>query len=218
MGVKQCIMLLGGSFDPVHNGHVALARHFRQLIQPDEIRILPAGNPWQKPPLRASAQDRVNMLQLAFAAHRLPVTIDQREIQHAGPTYTIDTLRSLRNEVGAEVSLVFLIGADQLQKLPTWRQWQQLFDYAHICAASRPGFGMAAEQIPPPVEQEFKKRASSPEQLHHTASGLTYLTENLSVDISATAIRAALQQDTVPAALMPATVLDYIKLHHLYQS
>lgn len=216
--VTRCITLLGGSFDPVHKGHVALADYFIALLQPDELRVIPAGNPWQKHGLQASGQDRMAMVRSAFSTQKVAVNIDQQEILRDSATYTIDTLRAVRKELGPDVSVVFLMGADQLQHLNTWQEWQQMFDYAHICAASRPGFAMDAAHVPADVAQEFARRAGSPEQIRNTAQGLAYLAPNLAVDISATAIRAALQRGEHPISLVPPGVLDYIEQHHLYKS
>lgn len=216
--VTRCVALLGGSFDPVHKGHVALADYFIGLLQPDELRVIPAGNPWQKHGLQASGQDRMAMVRSAFSTQKVAVNIDQQEILRDSATYTIDTLRAVRKELGPDVSVVFLMGADQLQHLNTWQEWQQMFDYAHICAASRPGFAMDAAHVPADVAQEFARRAGSPEQIRNTAQGLAYLAPNLAVDISATAIRAALQRGEHPISLVPPGVLDYIEQHHLYKS
>lgn len=216
--VTRCVALLGGSFDPVHKGHVALADYFIALLQPDELRVIPAGNPWQKHGLQASGQDRMAMVRSAFSTQKVAVNIDQQEILRDSATYTIDTLRAVRKELGPDVSVVFLMGADQLQHLNTWQEWQQMFDYAHICAASRPGFAMDAAHVPADVAQEFARRAGSPEQIRNTAQGLAYLAPNLAVDISATAIRAALQRGEHPISLVPPGVLDYIEQHHLYKS
>lgn len=217
-GGRRCIALLGGSFDPVHLGHVALGGYFAKLLFPDELRIIPAGNPWQKGKLNATAQDRVEMIRRAFDRQPLPVSIDQQEIRRPAATYTIDTLRAIRAEVGPDASLAFLIGADQLQKLNTWKDWRQLFDHAHICAASRPGFAMDASHVPADVLQEFARRGATPEQIRATPHGLTCFASNLAVNISSTEVRAALLRGERPDALIPATVLDYIKLHHLYQN
>lgn len=215
---RRCIVLLGGSFDPVHNGHVALADYFVHLLQPDELRIIPAGNPWQKHGLQAPGDDRVEMVKRAFIAQDVPVNIDRQEIERANATYTIDTLRAVRAELGQDVSLVFLIGADQLLHLNTWQQWEQMFDYAHICAASRPGFAIDAGHVPQDVIQQFISRAATPEQIRATPHGMACLATDLEVDISATAIRAALQRGERPDALVPAGVLDYIEQHHLYRN
>ncbi len=214
--------MLGGSFDPVHNGHVALANYFVDLIKPDALRVIPAGNPWQKDGLQASGEDRVAMVRNAFGTalteQHVPVTIDQQEILRASATYTIDTLRAVRKELGLEVSIVFLMGADQLQHLDTWQEWQKLFDYAHVCTASRPGFAMDAAHIPRSVAREFARRIGKPAQIRNTPQGLACLAPNLAVDISATEIRAALQRGERPTSLVPPGVLDYIEQHQLYKN
>ncbi|MFM2089393.1 MAG: nicotinate (nicotinamide) nucleotide adenylyltransferase, partial [Pseudomonadota bacterium] len=135
-GSKTCVALLGGSYDPVHDGHVALGAYFASLLQADLLRVIPAGAPWQKGSLGASGQQRAEMAALAFAGLTVPVTIDCQEIERSEQglaTYSIDTLRQVRTELGPQVSIVFLMGADQLQRLATWREWQQLFEYAHFC-------------------------------------------------------------------------------------
>ena len=202
----------------MHNGHVALGEYFVKLLAPDLLRIIPAGNPWQKDGLQAAPQDRVEMLRRAFDKQAIPVQFDLQEIARGTATYTIDTLRAIRAEIGPEPSLMFLIGADQLQHLDTWQEWRQLFDYAHICAASRPGFAIDASQVSPAVTAEFARRAGTPEQIRNTPHGLSYLAKNLAVDISATQIRAALNGGARPEMLVPRRVLDYIEQHHLYKN
>ncbi|MEO8408094.1 MAG: nicotinate-nucleotide adenylyltransferase [Oxalobacteraceae bacterium] len=220
---RRCVVVLGGSFDPIHQGHIALAACFSRLLEPDELRILPAGNPWQKTQgLKASAQDRVEMVRLAFAAARMQVCIDDQEIRRTSisgeASYTLDTLRLLRDELGPDTSIVFLMGADQLLGLHTWRNWQQLFDYAHICVASRPGFTLDMTDLPLEVTAEFGKRIGTAEQIRNTAHGLTCLASDLAIDVSATEIRHALQHGHQPNSLIPDVVLDYIQQHHLYKN
>ena len=139
--MSRCIALLGGSFDPVHHGHIALAALFAGLLQPDQLRILPA-RPWQKSGLQASDSQRVAMLELAFDGQPFAVTIDLQEIERGSATYTVETLRGLRAELGDAASLVFVMGADQLQKLDTWRDWQELFALANLGVAARPGLSL----------------------------------------------------------------------------
>lgn len=214
--VPRCIVLLGGSFDPVHAGHVALARYLAVLLAPDELRLIPAGNPWQKAPLRAAAQERIDMLRLALDSLHVPLVVDRREIERDGPTYTIDTLRSLRAELGPAPSLVLAIGADQLLRLDTWREWPALFDHANLCVAPRPGFDTAA--IPDAVKREFSRRAATPAQLRATPHGLACIASGLAWDVSSTALRDTLARGGNPGSLLPAPVLDYIERHHLYRS
>ncbi len=214
--MTKCVALLGGSYDPVHCGHVALGTYFVQLLKADQLRVIPAGAPWQKDQLQATGEQRAAMLRLAFAEQDVPFVLDLQEIERAAPTYTIDTLRQLRSQFGAQTSLVFVIGADQLQRLASWHQWQQLFDYAHICVAARPGFDMT--RVAPEVAAEFARRQGTLEQLRNTPHGLIYLAKDFAADISATQIRTALQRGETANALIPEVVLDYIKQHHLYKS
>jgi nicotinate-nucleotide adenylyltransferase len=214
----RCIALLGGSFDPIHNGHIALIDYFLAHLKPDELRVVPAGNPWQKSKLDAPAKDRVAMLEAVFNARKIPVTIDLQEIHRHTATYSIDTLRTIRAETGPDSSIAFILGADQLQQLDTWKEWQCLFDYAHICAASRPGFSVDTKQMPEAVAKEFKKRAGTLEQIRSTPHGLACVTADIAVDVSSTAIRAALHSGTQPETLVPRAALNYIQQHNLYKN
>jgi nicotinate-nucleotide adenylyltransferase len=226
--VTHCIALLGGSFDPVHHGHVALARLFCDLLHPDALRVLPA-KPWQKSSLQASDAARVAMLELAFRElgdSGLPVIIDRREIERGSATYTVETLRGLREELGLGASIVFLMGADQLQNLDSWRDWQSLFALANIGVAARPGYTLEQEALPPAVARELAPRLAPPGQVRTTPAGLVCLAHTLAVDISATQVRAALHDGYEGLAhakaevnsLVPPVVLDYIQQHHLYKN
>ncbi len=226
MGIKQppCVLVLGGSFDPVHAGHVGLARHFIELLQPEELRLIPAGQPWQKDALVANAEQRIAMLKLAFEADMgSRIEIDRQEIERAEkrvPSYSIDTLTNLRDHLGKETSIIFLIGADQLQNLASWKRWRELFSLAHIVAASRPGFTLDEKSMDKTVMKEWQDRAGTCAELRHLPAGKTYLEQNLAWDVSATHIRQQLRQltpKTQTTSLMPPKVLDYIQQHHLYK-
>jgi len=215
---RRCIALFGGSFDPPHNGHVALVRYFATLLVPDEVRILPAGQPWQKQDLRTAAEHRVAMARLAFSKLPVPSVIDEQEVRRIGPTYTVDTLRAVREEVGPDASLAFLMGADQLQKLDPWNDWRGLFSLAHLCVASRPGFSFDAMHLPMPVARECTRRVASAEQIRNSAHGLIFMATGLQVDLAATDIRAALHSGGNAASMLPSAVLDYATQHHLYEN
>jgi nicotinate-nucleotide adenylyltransferase len=214
--VSCCVTVLGGSFDPVHLGHVALADTFTRLLQPDVLRVIPA-RPWQKAALLATDAQRIAMLELAFAGNPAKVVIDTQELDRDGPTYTVETLRALRAELGADASIVFLIGADQLQRLDTWRDWHALFELANLGVAARPGFSLADAALPPAVVQELALRRASPEQLRATPCGLVNVAPSLAVDVSATEIRSVLREGDKANSLLPSVVLDYIQQHHLYK-
>ncbi len=221
LGRNRCVAVLGGSFDPVHQGHVALARLFAGLLRPDALRILPAGQPWQKNGLEASDADRVAMLELAFASLRsphLPVTIDLQEIERKTPTYTVETLRALRAELGPRTSIVFLMGADQLRKLDSWNEWRELFALANLGVATRPGYDLAQAALPPVVAQELSTRLATPDTVRLLAHGKVCLAPTLDVDLSSSQLRAALQSGADASALGMAQVLDYIQQHNLYKN
>jgi nicotinate-nucleotide adenylyltransferase len=223
--VTFCLALLGGSFDPVHDGHVALAGLFARQLAPDELRIMPAGQPWQKKNgLQASDLERVAMLKLAFSGAMFRTVIDTREIERDTPTYTVDTLRELRAELGPDASIVFLMGADQLQKLDSWRDWTSLFELTNFGIAARPGYRLDAAALPPAVAQELAQRLATPEEVRASKAGRMCLAHTLAVDISATEVRAALRADANAderakvSALLAPQVLDYIQQHNLYKS
>jgi nicotinate-nucleotide adenylyltransferase len=217
--VTSCVALLGGSFDPVHHGHVALAELFARQLAPDELRIMPAGKPWQKSGLQASDADRVAMLKLAFDGVAFRTVIDTREIARHTPTYTVDTLRELRAELGPDASIVFLMGADQLQKLDSWIEWKSLFELTNFGVAARPGYRLDAAALPPAVAHELAQRLATPQEVRASRAGRVCLAHTLAVDISATEVRAALGADAAKvSALLAPQVLDYIQQHNLYKS
>ena len=221
MANERCILLLGGSFDPVHDGHVGLARHFCTQLHPDELRLIPAGRPWQKPGMRTASEHRIAMLKLAFADWVVPVNIDTQEIAREGPSYAIDTLRTIRKAVGDQASLVWAMGADQLLNLHTWHQWQALFSLTNFCIAARPGYQLSREGLDADVASEIVRRQANPGQLRGSAAGLCFVATNLALDVSSSALRTALSDRRTLSelqGLLPAPVLDYIQQHHLYQT
>jgi nicotinate-nucleotide adenylyltransferase len=217
MSVRS-VLLLGGSFDPVHSGHVGLARYFCTLLHPDELRLIPSGRPWQKPDMATPASHRVAMLRAAFHGWPTPIYIDEQEIRREGPSYMIDTLRSLRSELGRDVSLALIMGADQLINLHTWRDWAALFDEAHLCIAARPGFVIDDAALDKAVAGQITRRLASADQLRQTPSGLVCIATQLALDVSSTTIREAIAGSGDAADLLPGPVLDYIQQHHLYQT
>jgi nicotinate-nucleotide adenylyltransferase len=217
MNDRQCVLLMGGSFDPVHAGHVAVASYFCKLLLPDALRLLPAGDPWQKAALHASAPDRVAMLRLAFADWPLPVQIDEQELARPG-SYTLDSLLALRAELGEEASLNWVIGADQLQRLHTWREWQRLFDLSNFVVAARPGYQLEAAHLDAEVAQAFTRRRASAAQLRECPHGLCLVADALAFDISSTEVRASLARGESPEECLPRAVLDYAEQYQLYRS
>ncbi len=215
--MTRCVAILGGTFDPIHNGHLALAAYYVKHLKPDELRVIPTGKPWQKDSRLAPAEHRIEMVRRAFDACGLPIVIDRQEIDRSGPTYTIDTLRQLREAMGPKTSLVFLMGADQLQQFDTWKDWQALFDYAHLCVATRPGYALDTTHLPPAVADAFSRRSGTLEKIRATPHGLTFIGHDLAVDISATDLRPMLKRGERLVTQIPPVVLDYIEQFHLYK-
>ncbi|MEX3688310.1 nicotinate-nucleotide adenylyltransferase [Paraburkholderia sp. BR14263] len=232
--LERRVGLLGGTFDPIHEGHLALARHFARVLDLNELILLPAGQPWQKPGVTA-AQDRLAMTRAATASLALPgvtVTVDADEIEHNGPTYTVETLRRWRarrdvdgNASNAIAALTLLMGADQLLHLDSWHEWRELFSLAHLAVASRPGFGFDEDfaALPPEVAREATARRASAAALATTPYGHLLVDDTLALDVSATEIRRDLpacvasgQRRGTAADKLPAAVWDYILQHHLY--
>ncbi len=214
--------ILGGTFDPIHNGHLALARRFSQRLQLTQLVLMPAGQPWQKSGATAShhrlAMTRRAARQLKFPSTR--VTVARDEIDRDGPSYTVRTLANWRACLGAQASLSLLIGADQLLQLNRWRDWLHLFEYAHVCAATRPGFDPA--QAPSAVAAEMARRRAPAETVRAQPHGLFLLDTLLALDICARRVRNRLRSKTPGARALlqndlPADVLRYIRQHHLYQ-
>ncbi len=138
-------MLYGGTFDPVHNGHLAIARAVRDGLDA-EVHLIPAADPPHKGDTHADAEQRATMLELAVAGEA-GLQVDRRELRRSGPSWTLDTLLELRAEVGPVAPLVWLIGSDSLLQLDTWHRWRELFDHAHILAVQRPGSAVDADWI-----------------------------------------------------------------------
>ncbi|SAK76740.1 nicotinic acid mononucleotide adenylyltransferase [Caballeronia fortuita] len=224
MAVTPCakrVGLFGGTFDPIHNGHLLLARRFVELLQLTELVLLPAGQPWQKAGVSAP-EHRLAMTRAAAASLELDgvtFTVATDEIDRHGDTYTVDTLARWREREGADASISLLMGADQLVKLDSWHQWRRLFDYAHVCVETRAGFDVAT--LPAAVAAELEARRAAPEVLRASAHGHMHIDEMLLLDVSATAIRDAartMNGTDGARAQVPAAVWDYIVQHHLYQT
>lgn len=238
---RGAVGLLGGSFDPIHVGHLQLARDARDHLGLAEVRLLPAGQPWQKGRLTDAAA-RAEMVARAIAGEPR-LALDRREIERAGPSYTIDTLRELRAEVGPRQPLVLIIGSDQFGRLDTWRDWQHLLDFAHIAIAQRAG-DAGAQVAPAAAESQPVASAATPShsvaEWRHTHRGdvadLALAPAGRVIDLpmtpvaaSATEIRALLAQPTGGgratdaarerrlAALLPTPVLLYIRQSGLYR-
>ncbi len=215
MAVRRRIGIVGGTFDPPHVGHLALARSARDAMRLDEVRLMPTGRSWQKAAGGATAEQRLEMIRLALAgiapAERL--IVDDREVRRDGPTYTVDTLCELRAELGAEPALVLVIGSDQLRNLASWHRWRELFGLAHLAATQREQVPLDA--LPADVEAELAARGR--DALPDAPAGAIVFFRMPAVAVSATALRAQLARGERPDGLSPPAVLDYIESNRLYR-
>ena len=210
--------IFGGTFDPVHLGHLRLAQEAAASLGLGEVRWIPAGQPPHREAPRVTPIHRLDMVRLAVADNPL-FTVDPAEVESAAPSYTVLTLERLRRELGAAQSLVLLVGADAFAGLPSWHRWQELFALAHIAVAHRPGFTVDPASLPAPLAAEYAaRRAVFPEALAEAPAGRIVAYPMTQLDISATAIRKYLANGASPRYLVPDAVIAYIESHYLYRS
>ena len=210
-------ILYGGSFDPVHNGHLAVARNARDAIAA-RVLLMPAADPPHKGPLHADARQRLAMLELAIDGER-GLGIEACELGRDGPSYTVDTLRLLRATRVGDAPLAILVGADSFLSLPTWKQWRSLFDLAHIVVAERGGSGFEPSALGGALAAATAGRwAHSAEELHRLASGLVLRLDQPLRPESASEVRRRIAAGADWRALVPPAVADYIAGHGLYRA
>jgi len=213
------VALLGGTFDPVHYGHLRFADGVRRALGLSQVRLVPAGDPPHRGRPMAPAENRLAMLQLAVA--EFPgLVVDDRELRRGGKSYTVDTLTDLRREFPGH-PLLLLLGADAFRGLPAWHRWRELFDLAHLVVVARPGVDPEAA-LPAPLLAILRERlVIDPESLFSRPAGAILMQEIAPVDVSATSIREHVAKGTPVAelnpGLLPPAVLAYIDLHHLYR-
>jgi nicotinate-nucleotide adenylyltransferase len=203
------IGIFGGTFDPVHYGHLRSALEAKEIFGLDEVLLIPSSQPPHRQAPQASATMRLEMLRLAVQ-NQPGLTIDTREIARAGASYMLMTLESLRQEFPGQPLLLF-IGSDAFNQLTGWHQWQRLFDFAHIIVLTRPGYRVGR------LDDFFADRQTELKTLLNAQlAGKLYFQPITQLDISATAIRAMIAHGKSPQFLLPDAVLAYIKEHQLY--
>jgi nicotinate-nucleotide adenylyltransferase len=197
------LAIFGGTFDPVHLGHLSVAWEAAELLDA-EVRLLPASVPPHRPPPIASAAQRVAMLRAALQGQSR-LTLDTRELDRDGPSWTIDTLHGLREEQG-DRPLVLLIGADAFAGLPGWHRWRELFELAHVGVLSRPGVVAA---LPDELQHELAgRRVDEPSALRELPAGKLIELAVTPLEISATRIRELLAAGRDPRYLLPSGLFD----------
>ena len=206
------IGIFGGTFDPIHFGHLRLAEEMADALGLDRVVFIPAGQPPHRGQPQISSTDRLEMVRRAIAGNPC-FAADDREVVSPNPSYTVDTLTALRAELGPEQPLWLLLGADAFLGLPQWHNWRQLFELTNIVVATRPtAADTQIENLPEPLKSEVLKRQTA----EIVAAGSVVRRQMTPLDISATAIRATLAQRGSVRYLLPEAVLDYINEHQLY--
>lgn len=209
--------ILGGTFDPIHHGHLRLAEEARERLALAAVCLIPAGTPPHRHPPQADGPHRLAMVRAAVAANP-GLTVDASEIESHGPSYTVPTLERLRAQHGPGRPLVLLLGADAFLGLTTWHRWQDLFALAHLAVATRPSHVLETTHMTPALAAEFSQRQTlSAAALAEAPAGCIIPFGITPLDISATAIRAALATGGSARYLLPDGVLDYISRNRLYQ-
>lgn len=214
----KVIALLGGTFNPVHFGHLRMAQELANTLDFSEVRFIPAANPPHKTAPDVSAEHRAAMVRLAIDGNPI-FKFDERELHRTGASYTIDTLDSLRDELGDEVSLVLLMGSDAFTKFNTWHRWEEIIQRCHITLVQRPLSSSLAKKENLPKELEtflHNHYTENGDDLHTTAAGYVIMQHITALDISATAIRHTFEQKNSARYLLPESVIDYIRKHQLY--
>lgn len=206
--------VFGGTFNPVHYGHLRSALELVEHLQLDHLRLMPCAVPPHRETPTCSAEHRAAMVELAVASEP-QLLCDKRELGREGKSYTIDSLLELRAELGPDSSLCLVMGCDAVLKITSWHRWQELLDVSHVVVIARPGFQF-------PREGEVARwlarhRASGPEVLFTEASGQLLIEELRPLAISSTEVRELLAAGQSARYLLPEPVLDYIQTNQLYQ-
>ena len=208
------VALFGGTFDPIHVGHLRLAEEMADALQLERVVFVPSGQPPHRGRPRVAAHDRLEMVRRAVAGNPR-FAVDGRETERDAPSYSVETLAALRAEWGTERPIWMLLGADAFLGLPQWHAWQRLLDLVHIAVATRPTSPLLAPgELPAALREEIDTHeAASPAG----PAGTVRFEPMTALDVSATALRAALAAGHSVRYLVPDAVLNYIEAQQLYR-
>jgi len=207
------IGIYGGTFDPVHFGHLRPALEVQQALGLNEVRFIPAGQPPHRDMPHATAAQRLAMLRAAIDAQP-GFVVDEREVQRAGPSYMVDTLASLRTELGA-LPLCLILGYDAFLGLPSWHEWHRLPELAHLVVTHRPGWNH--DNLGAELHSLVKRHAMTATQLPQAPAGGVTFVEVTQLDISATRIREQVCAGQDIRYLLPEPVYEMIREQKLYR-
>jgi nicotinate-nucleotide adenylyltransferase len=215
MNEDGLVALLGGTFDPIHLGHLRLAEEVGEALGAVEVRLIPSGTPPHRGAPGASAEQRLAMARLAVAGNPR-LTVDDREVRAAQRSYSILTLEAVRAEIGPERPLVLLMGADAFAGFASWHRWQDFADLAHLVVTTRPGYD-GFDSLDPVLREAWgPRRVAGAAPLHERPSGAILFQPITDLAISATDLRARLASGRSTRYLMPEAVREYALSHRLY--
>lgn len=207
------VAMLGGTFDPIHIGHLRSALELRERLRFEQVRLVPCHLPPHRAAPGASAPQRLAMLELALAGET-QLCADARELQRAGPSYTFDTLSELRAELGAHYSLSLIMGADAFAELESWHRWRELLQLAHIVVMARPNCVLPSSGE---LAELLRTYRAEPAALQQKTCGAIVVVELTPLPIAATDIRAQIGAGRSPRYLIPDAVWRFIREHALYR-
>ena len=218
---QRTVGIVGGTFDPVHNGHLRMAIEVANRLALDEVRFVPSATPPHRGEPDASDRQRLEMVELAILGEQRFI-LDDREYRREGYSYMVDTLESLRDEMGKNVSLILIMGSDAFLGLADWHRWQSLLELAHIVVVARPsgeselmgqltGRDLALQKL------YDSHHTANLNDLHKRPHGSIYTIETTALGISASNIRKMIAAGESPRFLLPEIVLSYIEEHNLYR-
>lgn len=195
--VRRRVGVMGGTFDPIHHGHLSAASEVQAIFELDEVVFAPTGAPWQKTGREVSAKEHRYLMTVVATASNPRFTVSRVDLERPGATYTIDTLRELHEEHGSAVDLFFITGADALAQILTWKDADELFELAHFVGVTRPGHTLSGAGLP-------QERVS--------------LLEVPAMAISSSGCRDRVRSGQPVWYLVPDGVVQYIAKHGLYRA
>ena len=220
MDQRKRIAIYGGTFDPVHSGHLEIGRRVSEFFAIDEFLFMPARlAPHKVGQEAASAFDRYAMLALA-TQDEPRLSVSRFELARPGRQYTVDTLDHFRSSCGEFVDLFFVMGADSWVEITTWREWQRLLTLAHLVVVTRPGHEIAVEGFAAPADQITDLRGRDIPAVVEPGVPRIFVTDAVMIDVSATAVRQAVREEAGEKLerLVPLPVADYIRKYGLYRN
>lgn len=209
------IGILGGTFDPIHYGHLKTARGLLDSLPLEQLRFIPCGIPPHRSPPVATAAQRLAMVQAATRGEARFV-VDDREIHRDGLSYMVETLVSLRQELGQEKSLGLILGLDAFVELESWHRWQELIELAHLLVMTRPGYSSEAIQSEGLKQLLKDHQIDDREGCSKQPAGCVLFCQVVEINISSTEIRRILQSGGDVSSLLPGPVLDVINQQQIY--